>query len=406
MREDYLPRPVVKFLAGLPPEHREALAPLLALLHQAILQGADKAQVLEMLDANPLSAPDAELALPEALARLAHPAMPTILQTRFGGASDKYRQKVLKKAFHHLKAQGVEIPPDLIKPEESPVPQSLPSGPPIKGYLSRIEGNGSRLVILHLPRQGQAFTLFLALCNDTEGLKDTYAVLLSNKETKKYLHSTRQDIPGELVEVPPVYAFNILEDSYQANPDPSSKSVANYLRVKSTLQERLGHLPASDLQALVPPLDHREQYLEQSRNLSLEEDFLNWHFNPEELGPWLEKINQIEQSPLVLTPDQKVARIENVVDEAIKDLFPAERRHLLSRRLLEMAYYLEHTGRPHLARQAQAAGEDLDRKRGLLERENLFLLGLVMFPLRELYDREKEPKSPPPESQGRIITDF
>jgi hypothetical protein len=406
MREDSLPRPVAKYLAGLPPADREALTPLLALMHQALLQGAATEQLLELLAAHPLPGPNAQLALLEALARLAHASIPALLPTLVGGAPDKARQKALKKALHYLKAQGLEVPPDLVKPEASAVVRPLPSGFPMKGYLSRIEGNGSRLVILHLPRQGQSFNLFLALCNDVEGLTDAYAVLLSNKETKKYLDSTRHDIPGELVEVPPAYAGKILEDSYQANPDQSSEAVAAYVRVRSLLLERLGQVPASDLHALLPPLDHRDQYLEQARNLSLEEDFLNWHFNPEELAPWLEKIHAIETSPLVLTSDQKVARIERAVDEAVQELFPPERRRLLSRRLLEMAYYLEHTGRPHLARQAQAAGEDLERERSLLERENPFLLGLLMFPLREMYDQEKEPKAPPPESPGRILTDF
>jgi hypothetical protein len=312
----------------------------------------------------------------------------------------------LKKAFHHLKAQGEEIPPDLAKPDQSEAIRPVVTPALIKGYMSRIEGNGSRMVILHLPRHGQSFNLFLALCNDFEGLKDTYAVLLSNKETKKYLDSTRQDMPGELVDVPPVYVLKILEDSYQANPDQSSEAVANYLRVRPLLQERLGQEPAPDLNSLLPPLENREQYLEQAKNLSLEEDFLNWHFEPEILSPWLEKIQNIETSPLVLTADQKVARVESTVDEAVKELFPPEKRRLLSRRLLEMAYYLDHTGRPHLARQAQAAGEDLKRERSLLEQENPFLLGLVMFPLRGMYDMEKEQQAQQPQSQSRILTDF
>jgi hypothetical protein len=406
MQEDSLPRPVAKYLAGLPTPDREALTPLLVQVHQALLQGAATEPLLELLAAHPLPGPEAELALLEALARLAHPAIPALLPALAVGAPAKARLKALKKALHHLKAQGLEIPPDLIKPEASPVIRPLLSGAPIKGHLSRLDGNGSRLVILHLPRQGQAFNLFLALCNDVEGLKDAYAVLLSNKEAKKYLDSTRQEIPGELVEVPPAYAFKILEDSYQVNPDSSAEAVATYVRSRPGLLERLGSVPAPDLHDLLPSLDQGDQYLEQAKNLPLEEDFLNWHFNPEELGPWLEKIRAIEDSPLVLSSDQKVARIERAVDEAVKELFPPEQRLLLSRRLLEMAYYLDLTGRPHLARPAQAAGEDLERPRSPLERENPFLLGLLMFPLREMYDQEKEPKTPPPESPGRILTDF
>ncbi len=406
MGEDLLPRPAAKYLAGLRPERQEALTPLVIRVHQAFLHSADTGQILEILAAHPVTGPEDELALLEALARLAHPLVPEILQAHFGRAPDKTRQKALKKAFHHLKAQGVEIPPNLVKPEASAVVRPMLSPAPVKGYMSRLEGNGSRMVILHLPRQGQSFNLFLALCNDVEGLKDTYAVLLSNKETKKYLDSTRQDMPGELVELPPAYVLQILEDSYQANPDQSSEAVAAYLRVRSFLQERLGPEPAPDIHTLLPRLENREQYLEQSRNLSLEEDFLNWHFSPEELAPWFEKIQDIEKSPLVLTSEQKVARVERTVDEATRELFPPEQRRLLSRRLLEMAYYLESTGRPHLARQAQAAGEDLERERSLLERENPFLFGLLMFPLREMYDLKKEPGAPPPHPEGRILTDF
>ncbi len=404
MGEDSLPRPVAKYLAGLRPERQEALSPLVARVHQAILQGAEKGQILEILAANPVPGPEDELALLETLARLAHPLVPEILQAHFARANDKTHQKALKKAFHHLKAQGVEMPPDLVRPEESAVIRLMLSPAPVKGYMSRIEGNGSRMVILHLPRQGQSFNLFLALCNDVEGLKDAYAVLLSNKETKKYLDSTRQEMPGELVDVPPASILKIIEDSYQVNPDQSSEAVAAYLRVRSSLQNRLGQEIAPKLQELLPVLEEREQYLEHSRNLSLEEDFLNWHFSPEELAPWFEKIQDIEKSPLVLTPDQKVARVERAVDEAIRELFPSEQRHILSRRLLDMAYYLDRTGKPHLARQAQAAGEDLARDRSLLERENPFLFSLLMFPLREMYEMEKEQTQQQPQSPGRILT--
>lgn len=406
MVEDVLPRSVAKFLAGLQPELRDALTPLMDQVHQSLLQGADQDQILEILAASPVPGPEAELALLEALARLAQPLVPALLQAHFGGSPDKARQKALKKAFHHLKAQGVKIPPDLIKPDQGAALKPIVTPALNKAYMSRIEGNGSRMFILHLSRQGQSFNLFLALGNDVEGLKDTYAVLLSNKETKKYLDSTRQDMPGELVDVPPAYVLKILEDFYQINPDQSSEAVATYLRVRSILQDRLGQEPAPDLHSLLPPLEDLELYLEQAKNLSLEEDFLNWHFEPEVLAPWLEKIQGIENSPLVLTSDQKVARVESAVDEAVKELFPPEKRRLLSRRLLEMAYYLDYTGRPHLARQAQAAGEDLQRERSPLERENPFLLGLLMIPLRGLYDLEKEQEQKQPQTQGRILTGF
>ena len=196
MVEDALPRPVAKYLAGLPPARQEKLTALLDRVRQALSEGADTEKIVQILADQPFLEPEDELAMLEVLARLSHPLIPEILQVHFGGTADKTCQKALKKAFHLLKTQGVAIPPDLVKTAEPGVFKPVDVSAQIKGYTSRIEGNGSRMVVLQLPRQGQSFNLFLALCNDVEGLKDTYAVLLSSKEAKKYLASTKARYTG------------------------------------------------------------------------------------------------------------------------------------------------------------------------------------------------------------------
>ena len=107
--EDALPRPVAKYLAGLPPERQKKLASLVAGVYQALNEGAEIEPILELLAANPVE-PAEEAAIVEALARFSHPLIPVILQARFGGTADRTCQKALKKAFHLLRTQGVEIP--------------------------------------------------------------------------------------------------------------------------------------------------------------------------------------------------------------------------------------------------------------------------------------------------------
>ena len=396
-----LPRAAARYLAGLKPREREVLTPLVIQVYQALQQEATTEQILELL-----AGQAAEPALLEALARLAHPRLPVLLQPYVGDSVDKSLHKALKKALHHLKAQGIDLPPELAQAKEDSIVRPVLSAAPARAYMSRIEGNGSRMVIVQLPRQGQSFNLFLALGNDVEGLKDAFAVSLSNKETKRYLDDTRGAIPGELVEIPPAYAVAMLESCYQANPDPDSEAGRAFCRARAVVQERCAQEPAPDIRALLPPLANRQQDLDRSLELALEEDFLNWQPTPDELAPWLEKIQAIENSPLVLSPEQQESRMEQTIAEAAQELFPPEHRRLLAQRLLEMAYYLDRSQRPHLARQAQAAGEDLERPRSRLEKENPFVLGLLMFPLREIYDEKKEANAPPPPSRGRIITDF
>ncbi|MBM4287807.1 MAG: hypothetical protein FJ135_06615 [Deltaproteobacteria bacterium] len=406
MSETVLPRPAVKYLANLPSATQAWLSPLLQQVQQALSSGRDEGEIVDILAAQPVPEPKGELLLLEALVRLAHPLLPEIVHTHFSRPEDRNRQKALKKAYHYLKAQGVAIPAHLTAPTEEAVVRPLPGETAVKGYMSRIEGNGSRMVILQISRLGQPFNLFMALVNDVEGIKDAYDLLLGLKEVKKYLEETRENMPGELVEFPAPFLFQMIEDAYQLNPDPSSKGVAAFLRVRGILKNRFGQEKASDILELLPVLEDRETYLEQSKELVLEEDFFSWQCHPHALRPWLEKLQGINDSPLVLSKEQKIARIAQTVEDACHQTFTPEKRKLFSRRLLEMAYYLDQTERPHLARMAQAAGEDLLRLRSSLEPENPFLFGLLMVPLRIMYALAEEEMEETPETEKRIITDF
>ena len=126
MGEDALPRPVAKYLTGLPPERQEKIRALIYQVHQALKEGADTEQIIKLLADNLLLKPEDELAMLESLARLGHPLVPEILQVHFGGTADKSCQKALKKAFHLLKTQGVEIPPDLVKTDDPACSNSRP----------------------------------------------------------------------------------------------------------------------------------------------------------------------------------------------------------------------------------------------------------------------------------------
>ena len=82
----------------------------------------------------------------------------------------------------------------------------------------------------------------------------------------------------------------------------------------------------------------------------------------------------MEQSPLVLSDQQKAVRADALLDEATRALFPLETRPLWGRRLLTMAYYLELSQRPEEARLARVAAADLaDPEPTALGGENPFL---------------------------------
>ncbi len=403
MKETSFPRSLVKYLAGLSPTLQEKLTPLLMQVQQALAQAdASVDTVVQVLAANPLATPEEDLILIEALARLPHPVMPAVLQTYFG-SDRKDRRKVLKKAWHQLKAQGIAVPEEYFREHGPGILTSAAESAAITAYVSRIENNGSRMVILYLPGQGQLFNLMAVLANDEEGLLDGYAMAMGRNEVKRYLEQVRAELPGTLAPVDPGYAFGVLEACWQRHPEADNEVAKTYQAVRPLLQQRLGDLLIEDVTTLLPQPSEVADYVQDTANLLLMEDFFQWTLSPEEISPWLEKIQAVNNSPLHLSDEQIKARYEDIMRQALQELFPPSRRQLLAQRLLHMAYYLECSDRPYHARLAQAAALDVARERSLLEEESFFLTALFMLPLEislKMDSKEQEAAAEP----GRIIT--
>ncbi len=405
MNQAALSRPLQRLLAGLPEADREAVAALITQVQHALADHTPPAEIAAHLSARMPLPPAVTGVLIEALAHLAHPDMPAVLQIAFGDSSDKARQKALKKALHHLKTQGVAIAPEFTRPTGAAIVRPMAGTSAAKAYMSRIEGNGSRLLAIHLPGAGQSFNLLVALANDVEGLLDAYAVPMNNREVKIYLEQVKADIPGDLAVVDPAFALGVLEESFQIDPDQGEAAIL-YRQVRPLLHSRLGSQDWPDIQSFLPPLLDATPPQEELTQLILEDDFFNWTPSPTEIEPWVEKLAQAKDSPLHLTPEQQEARMKDIIQSACQALYPPEERRRLSRRLLHMTYYLDQTGRPHLARLAQAAGMDVARERSPLEPESPFLISLFLLPIQLAARMAAEKESEGTQPQGRIITEF
>lgn len=406
MNLERLPRALARYLASLPVALQEILPPLLVKVQEALGQEeTSPADVLAILAEAPLATPAQEAALIEALARLPHPLLPQILAARFAASDEKVIQKALKKALHLLKVQRVEIPPELSKPSGTAILSPFQEPPALKAYVSRIEGDGTRLIAVHLPGMGQPFNLIIALVNDQDGFKDLYAVPMSNKEVKSYLEQLQTDATGKLADVDPAYAFSCLEEYFLIAPESTAEGVLTYRQLRSILRDRLEGVSSHDITSLLPPLEDRQSYLNNCVELLTLDDFFSWVPEQEQLLPFVEKLAAMQNSPLHLTEAQQQARYEDLLIAALKELFPQEQRLLIGKRLLHMAYYLLKTDRLYMACLAQAAGEDLLRERSSLEKESPFLVGLFMLAMETLHHALGPDEEQPPTS-GQIITNF
>jgi len=395
-------------LAPLPPEVAAALQAQVERLKEALQHQPDLETLKEMISPRPQDLLW-DLHLLKALGALPHPAIPPLLAALFSRARDRQRAKAVKRALHLLKTRGVAVPRELLPREEAPRPRL---GGPSQAFVSPIFGNGERYIILEGPKEILGGNFLVCRISDQEGFRECLLLTLKRQQQEEFWQHFRDQGLADWAKAPSTYAAALLEEAYGLNPKAEAASQYAALRERLARHWRLpetGPVP----EALLPPLSPAEKgrLLEHSRMLALDPLFHYWLPSLEELKPWFTRLKETQNSPLVLTDQQRQLRLASVVEEAVRALYPPESRQNWSRRLLSMAYYLDLQGRQEDARAAQAAAADLaEASRGPLAGENLFLLSLLQQALRLAQDLEKgrEAEAPsglviPPAQQPLII---
>jgi hypothetical protein len=385
-------------LTPLPPESAAVLQEQVARLGDALAAG-NGPETLQNLVTPRLDDPVWDLHLLKELEKIPHAAVPPLLAALFGQSPDKKRRKALKRALHVLRTRGVPVPEDLLPREEpgTPAPGETPT---LLAQFSQVFGNGERYVILDGPREVLGGNLLLARLSDQQGFRECHLLSLTRKQREEVWEEFRSQGLTEWATAPAGYALRLLEEALAHTPD-GEPSRETYYPLRETLWRHIGRpeetpAPEELLPVLTP--GERSGFLEQSRSLATNELCRTWLPSFAEITPWVEKLKEAQDTPLVLSEQQQRVRQEGVLDEATAALFPPETRPRWGRRLLEMAYFLDLLGRGEQARAAQVAGEDLlSGERSALAGENPFLQELVRLALMLAWEyyKQKEPQPQP-----------
>jgi len=389
--------------AGLPaltPERAAVLAEQVARVKEALATGPglETLQTLVTPRADDLAW---DLHLLTELGKISHAEIPPLLAALFGQSPDKERRKALKRTLHLLKTKGVPVRDELFVRKNAAVSQEQPTSV-LKAHLSPVFGTGERYVILEGPRQVLGGNFLLARLSDQNGMRECHLFSLTRRRREELLEEFRRQGLDTWAEAPPLYVLHLVEKALALTPD-AEPSRDDYLPLRESLWRHVGRPDdAPALEELLPQMDpgERRAYLEQSRRLAADELFRSWLPGPKEIEPWLHKLKEAQDSPLILSETQQRLRQEGVLEDATAALYPQETLALWGRRLLEMAYFLDLLSRREEARAAQAAGEDLlTGERSRLRGENPFLQELVRqalaLALEFLKPHEPEPQASP-----------
>lgn len=385
--------------AGLPPldpETQAALQQQVARLKTALAAGEPQKALLELVDTRSED-PGWDLHLIEQLTRLRHEAIPSLLAALFGPSPDKRRRKALKRALHLLRTRGVPVSPDLL-PREAPL-QALPAAttaPVLNAHLSPIYRDGERYVILQGPREIMGGNLLIARVSDQTGLKECHLAVLARKQQQHFWEDLKKEGFEDWAVCPPAYALRLLEEGLSLTPAGVSAR-EEYLAVREALWRHLGRPEeAPALESLLPPLDPAKPNpnQEELRRLAADRLFFPWWPLLGEMDPWLDKLAEVQKSPLILAEHQKRQREEDLLAAAARAFYPPETRPAWGRRLLEMALFLHLSGRTSEAQVLQAAARDLlSGEQSPLQGENPFLLEMTRLALARAWEHTREEAS-------------
>jgi len=291
-----------------------------------------------------LAGPDGA-ALAEALGDLPSPAVAALLVRLEARAPEKAVRKAIRRALYRLAQRGVPRPEPAAEPA-----RPRPAVVELEGLVSSVDGRGDRIVWLMRPLASGTL-LIAAQVNEPAGLRDLQVVEVGRKQ----LRATRQRIESDglrLVEASwrVVDALLVEAQERAGTPEPGH----DYHRVRPRLTTEPPAPPAEPVSAHAPAPGSTEEaaaLAADSVRLTEEPEFRGWGPDPEAAAPYVDEVDAIRQSPIVLTPLQQQERLREVLARAAAALYPPA---TLARRLAGTAYVLAETGRTAAARLALA----------------------------------------------------
>jgi hypothetical protein len=278
---------------------------------------------------------------------------PTLAEA-LAASSDKALAKVARKALYRLRSRGVAVS-EQPRPSEPPRPV-VASPEPLPAVLTSIDGTGERVLEIARPLRGGGVEAVQFLLSDEQGVVRIQVGELSRGDYRRSVKLATEPGPEAAVEVPQAEALERL-----------ALAVGLNLRTRTTwpqgLEAVLRHLgvqPRDEPPSLPPPQPEDERLVHEGHKLHDEQEMRGWLPPVSELERLALKVDELESSPLALTPAQRNEELIQVAHAQAHAFFaPEGLRRLYASRLWEMGQHFERLGKEQPARVARAEARRL-----------------------------------------------
>jgi hypothetical protein len=318
-----------------------------------VFNGSERLGVrtVEMIKANPS----------ESLCNLLSGLLPLVRSKALG--------KTIRQTVYSLKRRGFSVQLSGAEEEAQPVFKRIAPASS-QAFATSIDAFGERLAIVMQPRAMQGQVLFQFLLSDIEGIKDLPALLAAKKDFQGYLNKIRQDGKVTLIDIDPDYCRFLIEEASKKNVDKGTPLPPDYSHWKSSIKGRQRTFPRPIIYDLIDAqaLGTEGHLMEKVSVLFDTKEMANWILEPKEVQEQYRTFRQAESSPVIVSPHQKDARLDDMIKEAARSFFSEGNRKLYQRRLEEMALIFHKTGRTEAATIAILSATELGKEDALPER--------------------------------------
>ncbi len=262
--------------------------------------------------------------------------------------------KEARRVLYRFAQRGVDVPAPAPS-ADAPRPIAAPQ---IEGYVSAVDGRGDRLVWIVRPRREGGVAVLTAILNEPGGLRDVALADMPRKTLRRMERDLQARHHLRMVAADGTYCDALLEEGYARARTAGTSGIGEYPAHRARL---FATAPAPREPALATRVvgEDVSAALPEGPALLAEPEFVTWLLDRTALGPFIDEVTAVRESPLVLSRPQQEERARAIVLRALREVFAGEMGRAYQRRLEEMAYFLHATTRPGLARAALASARAL-----------------------------------------------
>jgi hypothetical protein len=329
-----------------------------------------------------------------------------ILRDIMTGTTDKTIHKAVKKAWHQLKARGLDF---AAEPPRQHAMVGSGTHRLEQCLASHIDPNGDRALWLIRTRPFGGYYIAYLIINYGTGIQVAMGLQATKRELPDLLAKAQERV--RLIDIPPTYGQALVALAQQMNLDTRTPVPEEFFALRDIIGEAESPFDTALIHTVLTPEEHREAeaYESHASDLLTLPEFAGWTLPATTIQKYADQIREIEDSQIVVSATLKQERIQAVCAQALEEVLGERTRWLMRLRLEEMAYYLLHTDRRREALWALAAAQSLSTDNAERLRHNPFAGALLERSLDVAKSRpgsriiQPFARGPVPEESRRLI---